>query len=89
MKTYQLPVKITTKAKRNEICHWQADRLIIKIKSTAEKNKANIELIRFLSKKLNIPQTDIIISKGMTSNKKIITINGCDESSIKNKLNKI
>lgn len=44
------------------------------LKNQPEKGKANTELIKFLSKKLGIPQNKITIFSGKTSQKKRIKI---------------
>lgn len=49
-------------------------RLKIFLKSAPEKNKANQELIRFLSEKTNITQDKLTIVKGLTSRKKRIAV---------------
>ena len=69
-----LLVKIIPKSKKNEMIGWQDDFLKIRIQAPAEKNKANEELIRFLSKILKIPQKDISIKKGKTTSKKLLYI---------------
>ncbi len=49
------------------------DEIKIKICAPPEKNKANKELIKFLSNKLRIPKKDIKIISGIQSNHKQIT----------------
>lgn len=44
------------------------------LKSSPEKGKANLELIKLLSKKLSIPQAFVHIVKGATSRNKIVLI---------------
>ncbi|HEX9745253.1 MAG TPA: DUF167 domain-containing protein [bacterium] len=48
----------------------------IGIKSAPEKGKANKSIVKFLSKKLKIPQSDITIVAGETSRNKKVRING-------------
>lgn len=49
-------------------------RLKVFLKSPPEKGKANQELIRFLSEKINIPQNQITIVKGLTNRKKRVAV---------------
>jgi uncharacterized protein (TIGR00251 family) len=56
---------------KNKIVSFEDDTYKIEIKAPAEKNKANIELIKFLSKKLD---KDVKIISGFNSKKKIIKI---------------
>ncbi len=85
-----LKVKVITKSKQNQIIDWLKELtplavevgtpcvgdeiLKIKIAAVPEKGKANKELIRFLSKILNIPQKQVEIIQGETSPRKIIKI---------------
>ena len=48
--------------------------LEVKVKSKAEKNKANIELIELIAKFFNIHTEKIAIIKGQKSNEKIVSI---------------
>lgn len=89
MDNCQLSVKIKTKAKNNKVKGWQDNLLLIEIKSAPEKNKANKELIKFLSNELKISQTDITIIKGLTQSKKIISINNYSLKQIKEKFKHI
>jgi uncharacterized protein (TIGR00251 family) len=67
-------VKITPKSSKNEIIGWFDNILKIKIKEIPEKQKANKELISFLSKIFKVPKSSITIAKGTTSKIKKITI---------------
>jgi len=73
MKTL-LPVKIQPNSSKNEIAGFEGEVLKIRIKAAPEKDKANLELIRFLSKKFNISRSDITIIKGRTSRKKMLQL---------------
>ena len=55
--------------------------LKIKISSPANENKANEELIKFLSKTLKIAKTSIIIVKGDKNKEKKILLNNIFDSS--------
>jgi len=49
----------------------EKDALLVNVAAPADKNKANIEIIKFLSKKLG---KKVRISSGMTSREKIIEV---------------
>jgi uncharacterized protein YggU (UPF0235/DUF167 family) len=56
---------------------WKLDKngqLKCYLKSAAEKNKANNELVELLSKALSLPKQDITIVSGLTSRKKRIKL---------------
>ncbi|MBN1645348.1 YggU family protein [Candidatus Woesearchaeota archaeon] len=60
-------------SKENKILGYDKEKLAIRIaiKAKADKNKANIELIKFLSKQLN---RKVRIKTGLKSREKIICI---------------
>jgi len=66
----------------NEIVGWQNDTLKIKINASAQKGKANKELINFLSKEWNIPKRNLEIKKGRKSNIKILKIENVSSLSL-------
>ena len=47
---------------------------VVKLKSRAEDNKANIELVKLLAKHFNTAQKNISIIRGKKSRKKVIDI---------------
>lgn len=57
--------------------------LKIKIKAPPIEGKANLELIRFLSKTLGLPQNQITIEKGELSRKKKVHIEGLNCQSVR------
>ena len=72
-----IDVKIQANAGANEISGRMADGVIkIKIKAPAVDNKANKQLVHFLSEKTGVPKNDIIIIAGLTSSWKKIKITG-------------
>lgn len=78
-----LKVKAVPNSSKNEICGLIGDALKIKIKAPAVENKANEELVKFLSKLLKIPKSAIVIKSGDTSKLKTLYINGCSIDKIK------
>ena len=83
-----LRVKIIPKSSSNKIISWTNDLLKIKIKAEPKKGKGNKELIKFLSKILQVPKYKINIIKGVKSNVKIIDIDE-DTKYINNVINNI
>ena len=78
-----LKIKAVPNSSKNEICGLIGDALKIKIKAPALENKANEELVKFLSKLLKIPKSAITIKSGDTSKLKTLYINGCSIDKIK------
>lgn len=77
-KSPYLRVKVIPKSSKNEIVEIMDDNgektIKIRIKAVPEKGKANVELIKFLSKELNIPKENISIISGKTDHIKLLKI---------------
>ncbi|MFA6305342.1 MAG: DUF167 domain-containing protein [Candidatus Gracilibacteria bacterium] len=74
-----LRIKVIPKSPKNCITEILDDKengqtYKIKIAAPAEKGKANAELIKFLSKELNLPTEKISIISGKTEHLKLIKI---------------
>ncbi|MBU1992702.1 MAG: DUF167 domain-containing protein [Patescibacteria group bacterium] len=75
-----LRVKVIPKSQKNEIVEKLEDgTLKIRIKAVPERGKANAELIKFLSKELRIPKTNIAIISGAADQLKLIRIYGSNK----------
>ena len=79
-----LKIKAVPNSSKNEISGLFDNALKIKIKAPAVENKANEELIKFLSKLLKVPKSSIILKTGDTSKLKTLYISGCTIDKIKN-----
>ena len=67
--------KVIPKSPKSELVDEMADgTLKIRIAAPPEKGKANIELIKFLSKHFNVPKDQISIISGKTDPLKLIKI---------------
>jgi uncharacterized protein (TIGR00251 family) len=63
--------------------------LQVRVKAKAQKGKANTELIRLLSKVLEVPTSDVIIIKGEKSRIKTMKIVNYKKKELKKKLNSL
>jgi uncharacterized protein (TIGR00251 family) len=70
-----IEVKVVPNAKTQSLSLDHQGTIKCTLKSQPEKDKANEELIKFLSRSMHIPQQDIKILSGHTSKKKIIKLN--------------
>lgn len=70
----KLFIQVKPNASRNEITGLSEGTVHISVASPPVKDKANQELIKFLSYILGVPKSRIIINKGATSRRKVITI---------------
>jgi len=71
MKVY---VKVKVNSKKQEIVDFGSFRYLVYVKSPAEKNEANIEMINLLSKHIGVPAKSIKIKAGMTNSDKILEV---------------
>jgi uncharacterized protein len=76
MENSRLAVKVTPNAGRNEITGFREGVWHIKIGAPPDKGKANKELIDFLSERLGIKKSAILIIKGHAGRNKVIVIEG-------------
>lgn len=67
-------IKVQPNAKENKIVEQCDDFLKIKLRAIPECGKANLELIKFLSKHFKVSKSNIQILKGHTSHNKIVEI---------------
>jgi hypothetical protein len=67
-------VKVKPNSSKQEVESFGNNRYLVYLKSPPENDKANIELIRVLSKELGVPPTSMHITFGKTSNEKMIEI---------------
>lgn len=79
-KSEYLRIKVIPKSAKNEIVEIMKDSegeetIKIRIKAVPEKGKANIELIKFLSKELDLPSSAISILSGKSDQLKLIKVN--------------
>jgi uncharacterized protein (TIGR00251 family) len=69
-----LEIKVVPSSGKQKCITEEAGDLKCYLKSNPEGGKANKELIKFISKKLKIPQFRIVITSGKTLRKKRIKI---------------
>ena len=83
-----LAVKVTPNAGRNEIAGYKDNTLLVKINAPPDKGKANKELVDFLSEKLGVKKSAILIIRGETSRSKVIEVEGMNTEEIVKRLTK-
>ncbi len=74
-----LRIKVLPKSSKNEVTEIMTDdtgeqTIKIRIKAIPEKDRANAELIKFLSGELNIPKENIHIISGKRTQLKLIRL---------------
>ncbi len=58
-------IRVKTNAREDQVVEVQEDELRIQLKAKPIAGEANDALVRFLSKKLRVPQTQILIEQGL------------------------
>lgn len=76
-----LRIKVIPKSPKNEVMEVMEDKengeiTKIRIKAAPERNKANLELIKFLSEIYCVPKENITIISGQKEQLKLIRIDG-------------
>lgn len=84
-------VHLTPKAAHNKIEGWAVDQkgqkiLCVKVTAVPENGKANEALIKLLSQTLRISKSQITITRGATSRKKSLEIDGENNRNLEEKL---
>lgn len=69
-----LTVRLVPNSKKSCISEINSEYIRIKIKAPAVENRANTELIVFMSKLLNIPKTRVNLKQGLKSKLKFLEI---------------
>lgn len=69
-----ISVKVHANSSRQELIKINEKEFEVYLKSPAEKNKANIELIKLLGKYFIVSSGNIKIKKGLISKNKIVEI---------------
>ena len=72
-KSFLIRVRVKPNSKKQDI-FIDGDFLTIKVRSKALQNKANIEVLNLLSKKLNISSGQLKFSSGRKSSNKVIQV---------------
>jgi uncharacterized protein (TIGR00251 family) len=81
-----IDVVVTPNASQGCIMPFLQFPLRVRLKSSPREGKANIELVKILSRKLSIPQRNFDIIGGKTSRRKRIKISGIDVKNIEAQL---
>lgn len=82
----KLLVEVHPSAGRNEVKGFDSGILKVKLAAPPVEGKANRAMVEFLSDILNIPKSNIVIDKGLTSRKKTVIIRGLELAGILHKL---
>lgn len=80
--TVHIQLWVQPKASKTEVVGPYKDAIKIRVASPPVEGKANEEVIRFLSKQLKVPKSQIQIIKGLSSRNKLVEIVGVDPAQV-------
>jgi uncharacterized protein (TIGR00251 family) len=72
--TILLRIKAFPKSERNRISGVRNGELIVRVQAPAQKDQANKELVKFLSKALGVARSEIGVLSGETSRHKVVAL---------------
>ena len=81
-----LRVQVQTRASRDEVVGPHGDLLKVRITAAPVAGAANKHLLRFLAKKLKVPQGQLSVKSGTTSRAKSIAIEGMSADEVRQRL---
>jgi hypothetical protein len=82
-------VHVQPNASRNEALCFQDGVLRVRIAARPIKGQANQELIKFLSNTFGVSKSNLTIEKGVTSKRKVISINGLTQIQVMGQLERL
>jgi hypothetical protein len=84
-----LRIRLTPRAARNEIVRWEAGILSVRVTAPPIDGAANEALLQLLADGLKIRKTDIQIKSGASSREKLLILEGLDQESLYERLNRL
>jgi len=82
----QFYVKVSACAKKTRLTGQYGNAIKISVQSPPVDGKANKELVKFLSRVLEVPTSCVHILRGKTSNFKLISVSGITHAEAQEKL---
>jgi uncharacterized protein (TIGR00251 family) len=72
----RLRLRVQPRAARTELAGRHGDALKIRVAAPPVDGEANVELIRFLARVLNVPRTSVSIAAGSGGRSKMVAVEG-------------
>ncbi len=82
-------VRVQPNASQNKVLRFEDGILHLRIAVLPVRGKANQELLKFLSDILRVSKSNLTITKGLTSNKKVIGINHLTRNQVVERLEQL
>ena len=84
--TTRLRVKVTARARRNEVLAYQGDVLRLKVTAPPVEGKANAAVVQLLAAHLRVPKSSIRIVSGEHAPLKLVEVTGLDSATVAERL---
>lgn len=84
-----LPVKVVPGSSRDRIAGRYADGIKVQVSAPPEKGKANNAVISVIAAAIGVKVADILLLRGHTQPRKVLQINGMEQSELEARLKKI
>ena len=81
----RLDVKVVPNASRDEVVGWLGDHLKVRVQAPPEAGRANARVLGLLAATLRIPESDIVLVRGGSSQRKTVEIRGLSMEAIRRK----
>jgi len=79
----RLRVRVTPRARRDEVVGWQGGVLRVRVSAPPLEGKANAAVAKLLAKTLGVPSRDIAIARGERSREKQVVVDGLSEAEVR------
>jgi uncharacterized protein (TIGR00251 family) len=84
----RLSIKVIPNSSSTQLVGWHGDQLKLKLAAPAEKGKANVALLKLLSKELGLPRSSIKIISGHNNQLKVLSIENIESDALLRRIDK-
>ncbi len=74
--TCRLGIRVKPRAKRTRSLGFEAETLVVAVAAPPVDGSANQELLRYLGRRLSVPQKSLKLTAGLASKNKLLSIEG-------------
>lgn len=81
-----IPIRVIPRASRDEISGERGESITVRLRAVPVKGAANKALLQFLSKRLDVPKSQLEIVGGETSREKRLQVEGLSQETVRARL---
>lgn len=82
----KLAIKVVPKSSRNGVVGWIGDALKVRVTAAPERGRANDAVEEVIAGVLDVPRGQVRVVAGHTSPRKVVEIDGLDDSEVRRRL---